>query len=440
MHAPSAHPPQPPPWTPGFCMHTRAPAPNAAADAWLDDCRAGAPIAGALPLPPVASRTLDDAVAACRAFCLQCARCVYVSASAAERECNWFRHCSVDDLKQPTAADRKRLAPRNPTLGPTDPIWATTRVRIPPWPDETMRDPDTKVRLRTHSIQRWPGGPAEPEHRLRLVDDWAYAWVFGENNGERLVLRAVHRAASACPAGGDGALMLDIGANTGSYSILAAALGCRAIAFEPQPGCRKRLRAAAAQHAGVRRRLHVVPHPVGRVAGQPLRAPERGCHSAAPSVAAPQNARSGGEHTVLAVSAAEAVEQTLRRAWPAAPGTPGAAPRIAIAKIDTEGAEVGVLESLQPLWPRIDNLVIEITKYRWAKSSNATLGHGHRVFAALFAPPAAFAAALSSDGTHLRNASAFGAYIRALGSGYFDQRDVWVTRAPRLLERAPGAR
>jgi FkbM family methyltransferase len=421
-------------------MHTQAPAPNAA-DAWLDDCRVGAPIAGALPLPPAASQTLDGAVAACRALCLQCARCVYVSASAAERECNWFRHCGVDDLKQPTAADRKRLAARNPALGPTDPLWATMRVRTPPWPDETVRERDTGVRLRTHSIQRWPGGG--PEHRVWLVDDWAHAWIFGENNGERLVLRAVHRAASGCPPNGDGALMLDIGANTGSYSILAAALGCRAIAFEPQPGCRKRLKAAAAaaqQHAGVRRRVHVVPHPVGRVAGQPLRAPERGCRSAAPSVAPPpQNARSDGQHTVTAVAAAAAVEQALRRAWPAAPGAPRAAPRIAIVKIDTEGAEVSVLESLRPLWPRIDNLVIETTKYLWPRISNATLRDGHRVFADLFAPPNEFTAALVSDGTQLRNASAFRAYIRALGTGYFDQRDVWVTRTPRLFEGARGA-
>jgi hypothetical protein len=139
---------------------------------------------------------------------------------------------------------------------------------------------------------------------------------------------------------------------------------------------------------------------------------------------------------VTAVAAAAAVEQALRRAWPAAPGAPRAAPRIAIVKIDTEGAEVSVLESLRPLWPRIDNLVIETTKYLWPRISNATLRDGHRVFADLFAPPNEFTAALVSDGTQLRNASAFRAYIRALGTGYFDQRDMWVTRTPLLFERA----
>ena len=47
---------------------------------------------------------------------------------------------------------------------------------------------------------------------------------------------------------GRDSVVLDIGANQGFYSMLAAAHGCRVVSFEPQPECQRGLLAARARN------------------------------------------------------------------------------------------------------------------------------------------------------------------------------------------------
>ena len=56
--------------------------------------------------------------------------------------------------------------------------------------------------------------------------------------------------------------MLDIGANQGFYSMLAAAHGCRVVSFEPQPECQRGLLAARARNGFTDAQLQLVPRPV----------------------------------------------------------------------------------------------------------------------------------------------------------------------------------
>lgn len=61
---------------------------------------------------------------------------------------------------------------------------------------------------------------------------------------------------------GRDSVVLDIGANQGFYSMLAAAHGCRVVSFEPQPECQRGLLAARARNGFTDAQLRLVPRPV----------------------------------------------------------------------------------------------------------------------------------------------------------------------------------
>ena len=74
-----------------------------------------------------------------------------------------------------------------------------------------------------------------------------------------------HRLCAKCCA--NGGLMLDVGANFGYYSLLAAKLGCRVVAWEPVPVFRAFVEAAAALN-NLTSRIHLRAAVVSDVAGQ----------------------------------------------------------------------------------------------------------------------------------------------------------------------------
>ena len=65
----------------------------------------------------------------------------------------------------------------------------------------------------------------------------------------------------------NGGLMLDVGANFGYYSLYAARMGCRVVAWEPVPMFRQFIEAAAALN-NLTSRIHVRPAVMSSVAGQ----------------------------------------------------------------------------------------------------------------------------------------------------------------------------
>merc|ERR1719393_1140510 len=74
-----------------------------------------------------------------------------------------------------------------------------------------------------------------------------------------------HRLSRQCCAAGG--LMLDVGANFGYYSLLAAKMGCRVIAWEPVPVFRAFVHAAARLN-NLTHRIHVRKAVVSDVPGR----------------------------------------------------------------------------------------------------------------------------------------------------------------------------
>ena len=135
--------------------------------------------------------------------------------------------------------------------------------------------------------------------------------------------------------------------------------------------------------------------------------------------------------------------------------------RVLLAKVDTEGAELGVLHALEPLLPRISNLIVEVAPGWWPLFANRTSRRGESrsrgtVHAAQTADVAAalairaagadqvsrllmdrdsggwgFQAALTSNGRHMTSADQMHDFIRRMGNnGYWNQVDIWFAREP----------
>ena len=60
------------------------------------------------------SGILADAssLAACRRGCLSCARCSVISYSAINRDCSWYAHCRISDLRRPPKEARDYVSVR----------------------------------------------------------------------------------------------------------------------------------------------------------------------------------------------------------------------------------------------------------------------------------------------------------------------------------------
>ena len=164
-------------------------------------------------------------------------------------------------------------------------------------------------------------------------------------------------------------VVLDIGANVGAYTLLAGALGKRVVAVEMQPGCREWQRCHAAQ-------LGLDPtdwvHFLNRFVATsehvaPVRVPKTGCGSmASPSAVMgrwPHGLRSKETRKLDKATPAHLRNATrivrpvhladyVRRHLPHA--------RSFIAKVDTEGYEILVLESMRTLWPQLRVLLVEL--------------------------------------------------------------------------------
>ena len=52
-------------------------------------------------------------------------------------------------------------------------------------------------------------------------------------------------------------------------------------------------------------------------------------------------------------------------------------PRASVIKIDTEGYEIAVLEALRPIWPQVDDVIMELQPNAWTHA-NVTLTQGIR--------------------------------------------------------------
>lgn len=197
--------------------------------------------------------------------------------------------------------------------------------------------------------------------------------------------------AHAIASGPNESVVLDIGANVGAYTLLAGALGRRVVAVEMQPGCREWQRCHSAQLGQLQdRRVRLLNRFVAsseRVA--PVRVPKTGCEvMASPSAVVgrwPHGLRTketrkldkatpADLHNATRVVRPVHLSDYVRRHLPHA--------RSFIAKVDTEGYEIQVLESMRALWPQLRALVVELQPAAWT-FANVSAVRGRETLAAL---------------------------------------------------------
>ena len=253
----------------------------------------------------------------------------------------------------------------------------------------------------------WPGDAPRSSPRPENVSFYVsrspgLKFLLTDARGEGFVKDVFRLLASGCSHEASPATIVDIGANTGFYSMLAAAMGCTVIAFEPQPGCRPSFEAARVRNALGQNKVRYIPKPVSSRAAV-IEVPSRGCAvtnqaktEVKTEVGSQPEAKGGGRAgggragrrrrgggkggkgggrrdpgttTVSTVS----MEEVLR----------GSSARVRLVKIDTEGAEVNVLRSLLPVLPQLDNLVVETSVGWWLRRYNVTRDEGAELYASL---------------------------------------------------------
>ena len=101
---------------------------------------------------------------------------------------------------------------------------------------------------------------------------------------------------------------------------------------------------------------------------------------------------------------------------------------VLLVKVDVEGAEIHVLQALQPMLSSIENLVVETSPGWWTERHNLTREDGADLYKMLFEKHR-FQLAYSSEGKWFSHAESMRRYIMQFGpSGYWSQHDIWFGR------------
>ena len=340
--------------------------------------------------------------------------------------------------------------------------------------------------------------------------------ILNNQRGEGFVKQVFRLVLAGCSHVGAGSV-IDIGANTGYYSMLSAAHGCPVLAIDAQPGCHQWFEAAraaneanASRYASLnstaggsqskaatyfdRTRVRLVTRPVSN-SGAPIEIDKWACwvmHKIDVRVRRKRRRRSLLSQSPPPPPLLSPRLKSSAVGFPPPPpppppplavdpeldATPGKlalrpidgagmmrllppSERILLAKVDTEGAELGVLHALEQLLPRISNLIVEVAPGWWPLFANRTSRRGESrsrgtVHAAQTADVAAalairaagadqvsrllmdrdsggwgFQAALTSNGRHMTSADQMHDFIRRMGNnGYWNQVDIWFAREP----------
>lgn len=363
----------------------------------------------------------------CEQLCLGCSRCQYVSFNG--RDCNWFAECDLAQLEESDGRSG----------------WHTTRVRGEGSSDivhnGTLLRNHTVVPTRSPCLHDRCASVA-PSVSVFVVLDASARTVLANQKCEGFVKNLVRSACSQWdrPSPLLRPLMLDIGANSGYYSFVGAALGCRVVAFEPQRGCHQRIAAATQLNADLASDVHflqaaVVPRSGRRVVRVPIvkewssgrREWREGCSvtSSSHRLAAPLDQRLPQRHH--SQQKEERVQTASVREALVARGMHGPGDAIALAKVDAEGGELGVLRSMieDGSLMAIQNLVIETSPFWWPARQNQSKEEGARLFATLLTQHG-FVLAVTPARVYISTGNELADYILRMQGEH--QEDLWFAR------------
>ena len=206
---------------------------------------------------------------------------------------------------------------------------------------------------------------------------WMAMWLRDYEPQHIVLIAAVLRTGCVQHDGSQSPLLVDSGANEGTWSLLAASFGCNAVAVEPQPLCVQRLLQGASRN-GLSSRLavhrNILWHSRATVTLRrtntcsgtekfPVRATDKRT-TTFPAHASYKLAAAAPEHTVESISLDELLAT-------------GAAAPVLLWHVDVEGAEMGVLRSAEGLLAagRIERVLIELQAERW-HAFNTTAASG----------------------------------------------------------------
>ena len=123
------------------------------------------------------------------------------------------------------------------------------------------RGPDAGLLLETVPRWSWPG-EAATNTSFYVAHSRGLRFVQTDARGEGFVKDVFRLLASGCATDASPPTIVDVGANTGYYSMLASVFGCPVIAFEPQPGCLRSFELARARNRLGIARVRYVPQPL----------------------------------------------------------------------------------------------------------------------------------------------------------------------------------
>ena len=232
------------------------------------------------------------------------------------------------------------------------------------------------TRTARFDTSHWPGLANEQLGRRgpRLLPRWM-PWHL--MSSEPLTVAAF---VSAIQRSSPGSLVLDVGANVGIYSLLAAALSKRhplgaVVAIDMQPLCSSLVRCHLELNQLSTAQV-LTAYVADGPRDAPIDVPTDDCEvMASPSAVAGRfpNGRLRKKNLALDRRTLQQVSSLHLGEHIGSLAVDPMAP-IAATKIDTEGFETRVLESLRPVWPRMGDVLLELQPAAWRHHNVTTDG------------------------------------------------------------------
>jgi FkbM family methyltransferase len=245
--------------------------------------------------------------------------------------------------------------------------WAARFKRVLKSPHVLRECQKRRVLPRELRLTRWP---ALNGTRIGVSPHWHY-WMGNVENVEPLAMAAFVGAIRSRQR--SNGWIIDIGANMGAYSLVGAAIApnLSTLSVDMQPRCVQATRCHLALNGLLDRAIVINGYVSGNASAPPIDVPLDSCDSmASPSAVGgrrPNGANRANQNAIVQGRFNRSLLWPVRAFWPSQllrqrlqPGE-----RIAIVKIDTEGFEPSILQALRPLWPLIDDLVVELQPSAW---------------------------------------------------------------------------